>query len=234
MDRIKTIIGNLSVGKPFALARFNDGEMSGIVTPGVIVARGDQYIHPSLTIKLRKALLHRQSDYWIGLPCSTCWPQHAAVAESSIDRRDYPYFTSAVVLTNRNFAEFVSSFSRICSIRQPDIVWVSGDDQDMSKLDSDLGIKVSSQFKFQRRDSWAFYPEMFKLHNQFKPGQIVVLSCGPTSRVLSQEWFAIHPDITFLDAGSVFDPWTRNVYLRCHYPLFPERTSVLPACKECN
>ena len=58
MDKYDTLIDNLKNNTPFALGRFNDGEMLGIWQAGTVVARGDQLVSMELRDKLTQALVH--------------------------------------------------------------------------------------------------------------------------------------------------------------------------------
>ena len=66
-----------------------------------------------------------------------------------------------------------------------------------------------------------------KVLGHVRPGQVVVFTCGPISRILAQEGCRIQPEATWLDIGSAYDPLTRGVWHRCH-------TGKLPTCPGCN
>ena len=91
---------NIKDKTPFAYARFNDGEMMAIDQIGAIVARGDQYVDESLSAALTEAIKYKQDNYYIGIPCSKCYPRYNKLANELIG--DYKFKTSAVVTTNRN------------------------------------------------------------------------------------------------------------------------------------
>jgi hypothetical protein len=220
MEKIDTILENLRKQIPFALARFNDGEMQGIAQPGCTVARGDQFVTPELSHALKEALVYEQDNYWVGLPCSVCFPGLSQLARSLVNL-DYEYLTHAVVITNRNWMKFKEAFPSTIGERK--VVWISGDDQKFEKLG--FPVHISCQLKPQ--DSWDQYQETKELYQDMPEGAIVILSCGPLSRVLAREWFEKRPDVTFIDAGSTWDPYTRDVWHRCHL-------HILPPCSECN
>ena len=68
---------------------------------------------------------------------------------------------------------------------------------------------------------------MRNLHIEFDYGAVVMITCGPMSRVLAKDWFSERPDLTVLDIGSTWDPYTRDVWHSCH-------NGTLPPCKGCN
>ena len=213
MDKIDIILNNIRNDIPFSLARFNDGEMMGIERVGAVVARGDQQVNQNLHNKLIEAITYEQPNYWKGLPCPHCFPVHAQVAQRMV-RSNYPHLTKAVVLTNRNWKTFTTEFPQL--VEDKILWWVSGDDQDLNKLNEVTGLKPARIFSIPTKNGWSVYKDIKHGHKFFNTGDIVILSCGPMSRVLAKEWFQQRPDVTFIDVGAVFDCWTRNVWLNCH------------------
>lgn len=216
-------------GEGFAFARFNDGEMRGIKSIGDVVARGDQYVYASLHNALVKSLQHEQKNYWKGFPCQTCYPELRQLYDSYVGK-DYPYQTYAVTFCNNgHWKKFIEQFRSLIGIR--DLAWVSGSDQDVDKLYSIIHVetfnRIYCHIKLPLKNAWSMYEQTLPLVTAFKPGSIVVLSCGPLGRVLTCEWFKIRQDCVFFDSGSLFDPYTRNVWHGCH-------TGKLKYCPECN
>lgn len=224
MHRIGEILKNLEDGVPQALARFNDGEMRGIVRVGDTVARGCQRVGEHLSDKLKEALSHRQERYWIGLPCEKCFPRWAKHAKNYIDP-DYKYLTKAVVNTNRNLDLVWESLPKL--FKGKIIYWISGKDQDFNKLRTSTGVVVYQKESLPLKNAWSMYDEIRDDYRVFAKGGIVVLSCGPMAEVLVKEWYERRPDVTFLDLGSTFDPFTRNVWHSCHL-------KKLKHCPVCN
>lgn len=222
MDKIIDMLQLLKMGEPFALTRFNDGEMNGIVQPKntYTAARGDQFVDENLKSKLKEALLYEKENYWKGIPCPLCFPQLHGHANSIIG--DYDYKTYAVVQTNRNLSTVVTSLGGMLRGRR--VIWVSGNDQNIHNLHM-VGISVYGHIKVNAQNAWANYEKLKDI--SFSNGDVVLLSCGPLAEVLVYDWFKDNPGATFLDIGSVFDPLTKNVWHRCH-------NGKLPKCSECN
>jgi hypothetical protein len=226
MQSIDILLKRLEHREPFALARFNDGEMAGVAMPGVTVARGDQYVDDSLRAALFASLVHEQDNYWVGMPCSVCWPQHRTLAAQCV-KADYPHLTSAVVLTNRNWSRVTATLPSL--MENWETVWVTGKDQDLNALEMQ-GFSLDSflwQHSVPFKNAWAERETAFKTLIQAPQGALAMLSCGPLSRVLAHRVFEARPDMTVLDIGSLLDCWTRDVWLRCH-------DGTLPHCPECN
>lgn len=212
---------------PWALARFNDGEIKAmaVANVGEKTARDDQEIDHMLVDRLNWAIRQRQENLWVGLPCSVCWPRERTIAEASIGK-EYLYRTLAVVQTNRNWQEWIYRFAEV--IKGREVTWVSGEDQNLLALNKKTGIVIKDQWRLPITDVWQKeYSELRERSGEFSQDEVVVLSCGPMATVLAVEWFQKRPDCTFVDMGSTFDPFTRDVWHRCH-------TQNLPRCLGCN
>ncbi|HUV84595.1 MAG TPA: hypothetical protein VMV86_02750 [Methanosarcinales archaeon] len=225
MDKINQILYNLKNNIPQALIRINDGEAQGILEPGCTVARGDQYVPQDLSDALREALQHEQENYWVGLPCDKCATSKWYNRIKDLVRPDYEYLTKAVVTTNRNWKLVIEEFPKVLEGRR--VHWVSGQDQNLSNLREKTGIKVATHIQTPLKNSWSLYKQVSQWGKDFQKGSVVILSSGPLSRVLAKEWFQQNPEVTFLDVGSVFDPFTRNVWHSCH-------RGTLTKCEGCN
>ena len=221
---------NLKNKIPFAYVRFNDGEMMGIARVGSVVARGDQYVDQALSKALKDAILHRQENYYIGIPCSICFPAYSKLAKEMVE--DYNLTTSAVILTNKNWKRFADSLPKVMEGRR--MLWVSGKDQDPEKL-KDYGLDIVKTIRLSNKNSWKHYDELKELVPQFfEPGDVVGISLGPTARILCKYWFEKYPEVTFLDMGSLLDPITKNVWFSAHKGWDETGFNLLERCTECN
>lgn len=222
MEKVDEILNKLGAREPVALARFNDGEMSAILNSAgtVTVARGDQFVSMDLRHRLLAALVHEQKNYYKGIPCRLCYPHFHNQARELVGQ--YEYLTYAVVNTNRNWQYFRDNLGSAIGDRR--VIWVSGEDQNTEVLKY-FGIYVSEHISLPTKNAFNDY---YRVKNrEFKKDDVVLLSCGPVGRVLTWNWFSENPQANFLEIGSTFDPYTRNVWHRCH-------TGKLPKCKECN
>lgn len=223
----------LSEKTPFALSRFNDGEMSAFKKgDGERIGRTQHtLINQDVRDKLSKAMMHRQENYWVGMPCSVCFPDLYEIAKKYVG--DYELQTRACVLTNRNWAKFVLNFPE--AVKNREIHWVGSSDQNLQMLTDVFGIKIKDRTDLPNIDAWDHHDCIKDKYQEFKSGSVVAFSCGPMSRILAPEWFEKRPDVTFIDIGSVYDPFTRNVWHACHRGwASPQMFNETRRCSECN
>ena len=225
MNNYDEIIKLLEYKVPFAIARFNDGEMGGILQPGNwVAARGDQPVNKELGQYLLDAFLHEQTNYWKGIPCSICFPQLRAGADQILASQcdsHYPHLCTATVLTNSNWKKAIKDIPKYLKGRT--VYWIGGHDQKIDTLDFD----IEQAFFFNNKDTWLDIKKIYPLWQLFQDDAVVMISLGPTARVLTKQWYQLRPDLTIIDIGSNFDPFTRDVWHRCH-------KGTLPHCSECN
>lgn len=220
----------LEKDEPFCYVRFNDGEMMGIALHNATVARGDQFVDQTLKQALVKAIQHRQKNYFIGIPCSLCYPRYNSVAKQFV--REYEHKTSAVSLTNRNWKYFYDNFP--AALKNKKVLWIGGKDQDPEKL-KEYGLNIFKTIRIPNKNSWKYYEKIKEIAEEYiEQVEIVCVSLGPTARILCSEWFQLHRDKTFLDLGSILDPVTRGVYFGAHKGWEETGFNLVPKCKECN
>lgn len=230
IDDMEWFLNNLENKVPFAFARFNDGEMMAIDRVGSVVARGDQVVNQSLSEALTESLRHKQDNYYIGIPCSLCYPRLNTLARNHVG--DYQFLTRAVVTTNRNWKYFIDNFPKVMKDRN--MIWVGGNDQDVDVL-KEMSLNIKKSAKIPRKNSWNWYSQICEmLPEYFESGDVVGISLGPTARVLVRKWFEEYPDITFIDMGSNLDPFTRNVRHNCHRGWETTGFNLTARCRECN
>ena len=215
---------NLLVSKTsFAFSRFNDGEMGGIVSTNFVASRGAQKVTRDLQLKLIEAIKFKQKDYWIGLPCSECYPEYSKAASEFVN--EYEYTTLAVDLINKNYKSTQAIFKK--NFNNRDVYWVGGEDQNINPVVQEYNFNLLSQYKLPSFDCASSYEEIKDLYREFKDDSTVIISLGPLERVLVKEWFEKNNKVTYLGLGSFFDPLTRGVVHGYH-------TGSTKKCKICN
>lgn len=227
-NNVKEILNLLESNTPFAFTRFNDGEVGGIDNANHIAARGDQPVNLSLHKKLIECISHRQKNYLVGVPCSICFPHYAKVANDLVG--DYEHKTLAIALTNRNWKYWLDNCES--ALQGKSIFWIGGNDQDVNKIPYFSTDKVAL---YPRRNTWAVYQKIYdECFEASKDFDITFISLGPTARILACEWFKDNSKSTYIDIGSTFDPFTRNVSHNCHLGWAETGFNRVKPCAECN
>ena len=154
-SEISWFLENLKNKEPFCYVRFNDGEMMGISMKNAVVARGDQIVNEELKSKLKKAISHKQKNYYVGIPCSKCYPKFNKLAKELTG--DYKNIKSAVSLTNRNWKDFHDNFPLVMGEKR--VLWIGGKDQNTEKL-KDYGLNIVKTILVPNKNSWNFYDKI--------------------------------------------------------------------------
>jgi hypothetical protein len=220
MNRLDEILKYLSDNRPFALSRFNDGEMMGVEGSGVTVARGRQYVGETLHRALGKLLGSDIPMHFLGLPCAKCFPTWHDIAKR-IAPHAHVRVTHATVLTNRNLVPWKAAAPRLFLHRS--VAWIAGEDQN----EMALPFSVATRIKVPSKNAWTSCAQIAKECLDVPYGSVCLLSCGPTATVLAGLLFIARPDSTWIDVGSVWDPETRGVS-------YPSHDGTLERCTECN
>lgn len=226
MHHIDTLLRLTRERIPWALARFNDGEMSAIVNRKGEISRGAQIVTSKLADALESALKYRRRNYWIGLPCGKCFRKHRQEAAKRCNPKWYPQTTHAVVLTNRNHKRWQEEFPDALGDRT--VQWVGSTDQCLIGLPfkASMFAALSPSNAYEYWVDHAGPPEDWM--ECVDKGAVVMTSCGPLGRVLAHRWFNARPDLTIIDVGSIYDPITLGrKTARIH-------KGTLPICGECH
>lgn len=234
-EQVDLILDLLKNKTSFSFVRFNDGEMMGIDKIGSVAARGDQKIDEILHNKLIQCIKHTQKNYYIGIPCSNCYPHYFNLAKTLINQPE-KYLLNAVAMANRNWGKFIVEFPKI--IKNTKIVWISGDDQKLDFIKNEMGLNIIKHIKHPSKNTWACYNKIkcdyLKYMENNLDFNIVMVSSGPTARVFCKEMFEYDRIRTYIDVGSTFDPFTRNVWHNCHKGWLDTGFNKVKRCNICN
>ena len=179
-NEVKLLMSIMKHRIPFALSRFNDGEMGGIQRVGASIARGDQIVDISLHNKLIECIKHEQTNYFVGMPCKTCFSHMRDTADSLV-RSDYPYKIRACCITNRNWLYFIQNFKDSLDGRK--LNWIGGDNQ---KLDvfNDWGIELDFKAHVPRPLSRILAKEWFEINPT-----LTVIDIGSGTDPFTKPWW---------------------------------------------
>lgn len=237
-------VKHLKNSEPFSFIHFNDGELTFIRkylngdSTRTWYGRGQHSYDITLGKRLLESIQTRQSNCYIGLPCSSCWPEHRLVAEELTAKVENVVPAMAF---HHNLPMIPAVFNLI---RDKEIFVVANPHQDFSILRA-LGIPVSED----RRVNVPFtnsYRMADELQGMvFPPVGVVLLTCGMLAKIILPTWIKRNPQTTFLALGSCLDdliqrkdsrfrlfpsflPFTSNVYGGKRFLFGPKRP-----CSEC-
>jgi len=219
---LKEILNNIKHNIPMSFVRMNDGEMMGIMRPGCIVSRGDQLVDKYTSTLLKKAISYRKDNFWIGIPCSVCYNNMRKVADGYV--KGHKFVTAATLLTNKHYNEARDGI--IDALQDKNIIWVGNRNQNVEAL-SEIGLNIKVKIDTPIKNAMSELDLIIdEIQDEIEEGDVILLSCGPLSRILGTELFKTNNNV-FLDMGSYFDPITQNKSHKYHH-------NKVPACKECN
>lgn len=208
---------------PFCFVKVNDGEMTVIEDENGLASRGAQQSSPELSRKMKEVLLHRQQNYFVGIPCSRCWSRARQLAEKLLNgRKENIMLANAMI--NTNVTNTMNLLREILPGKKITIVHSSDSDPSALKV---LNIHFRNCISVPTRNGWDNYNKIKDLYQNLEKGEYVLFCCGPLGRVLAKEWFEKRPDVTCLELGSFFDPLTRGY-------MYLYQNNTLWLCPECN
>lgn len=199
---------------PWAFARFNDGEMKLIINCAPNASRGHQQAAPSLRRALLSAMRHQQDRYYVGLP-TTRYRFVRRKARAIVDR-SYPYVCGSEAITH-HWRDWISRFP--AAIHTRPVIWIVGETagKGLAKAAGRPPVPAADDIiTVPDNDAWQYWVKLGCGAKTFPEDGIVLFSCGPLARVLVQHFFAERPDLTCIDIGTVYEPWTRNRRYKYH------------------
>ncbi len=241
---IKKFIDHLQKKEAFAFAHFNDGELTFIKkhldqdTRATWYGRGQQSYDDVLGNRLMMSIQENRKNYYVGIPCSTCWPEHRKLADEltkDVER------TIPAMIFHHNLS-FVPAIVNL--LRDREVFFIGNENQDYSILgELGMNIKESNRTNVPFVNSYVLYEQM--KDRRFPEGSVVLLTCGMLAKILIPTWFANNPTVTFLALGSSLDDLIQKENMR--FILFPKflpfSSNVYPTkyflfgrkkpCKEC-
>jgi hypothetical protein len=225
MQYIHVLLDHLEKREPFSFAKFNDGEIEIIQDKNRLVSRGYQRGNQELSDKLKEALLHRQTNYYPGIPCTHC-RSHLYDFACQLLNNDLTNIMSACVMINSNSKITLETFRRLLPTRRIVMVMSENAANNIDRL-KDYGITPYQVITVPFNDAWSKYGEMREGYNKCQNGDVVLFCCGPLGRVLCYDWFKANPTLTCIEIGSFYDP---VLVERCY--LYHD--DAIQLCEGCN
>lgn len=195
---MNTILHLLQKGEQVSLVRFNDGEIGAILGDLTRTSRGKQEVTPSLVEKLNFALDYRAKNYFIGFPCPICYPKYYSYTRERLG--DYEHQILSVCTTNNHYNLFKSEILKVLEGKR--VLYVAAN--------------TAKPFGWIYKRIPGENSESFDLDftEDLEKYDVFLFAIGSVSRY----WVAKLHQLgkSALDIGSLFDPETRNVFLKPH------------------
>jgi len=192
---------------PWALARFGDADAVALEQLGPLPkvnVHDPEDVDKPLQEALTKALSHTQENYWVGTCCPKCRPRQSRQLRKLARTKN---LTTSNITQSLTRLDFIKAFKE----SYPCVWWVAGDNHDAA------GVPIpATHIMVPATCAWSFYEGVRTFETRLEPGDVVFLSAGRLANVLVAEWFAKHPDCTFINIGTMFDNTTRNYVLPNH------------------
>lgn len=224
MDKVDNLYNNLINNIPFSFIKLNDGEISAIINNNASLSRGDEKSSPEMSNKLKECLTYNDKNYYIGLPCSTCYNNYYKEAISHVN--DTSNVLNANILINTNIDKTIDILMQ--TMKNKRIIIVTND-VNLSNLNNLEKLNIVPYKTIVVSKTNAFSNDYDKIKDEYKTfenGDVVICLCGPLGRILCYEWFKNNNTLTCLELGSMFDPLLRNKAYLYH-------TGIHKYCEEC-
>ena len=238
------LAGLLKRKVPFTFSHINDGEMTFIEKylrsdkEAKWYGRKQQIYSEKLGKLLVSALQKTKENYFVGIPCGTCYPDLRKLADRLRPNDD---FTVPAMSIHHNLSVLPSILG---SLRSRNLYYVLNEYQDLTVLKK-MGLSVAEDkvLRVPFRNSYLLYDEL--ADRVFEPEAVVLMMCGMLAKILCPVWFDNNPNTTFIAFGSSMDDLIQkeNIKFRLFPSEFPYTRNIYPyrsflfgykkTCEEC-
>jgi hypothetical protein len=217
-ESVLRLRGLLEKKEPFCFSHLNDGEMTFIRkylnkdNEAKWYGRKQQIYSEVLAERLLTALRSKSNNYFVGIPCGTCYPELKTLA---LELRQADEFTVPAMTIHHNLSMLPAILGQL---KDRKLFFVLNEFQDLTALQK-LGLKVNDRniMRVPFRNSYELYDDL--TDQQFEKGTVVMMMCGMLAKIVSPVWFENNPTCTFLAFGSSMDDLIQTDNIK--YKLFP-------------
>jgi mannosyltransferase OCH1-like enzyme len=228
MNKVEILYNKLINKTPFCFIKMNDGECQAIIDENAILARGLEKSSGNMSNKLKECFQFNDPNYFIGIPCSVCFPDLKNKITPFISEEILPNnILNANILINSNINSTLNVFKENFANKQ---IIVIANKTMINNIDNLKKININVSKTIAVSDKYAFDNDYDKIKDEWKNvenNSIIICLCGPLGRIICYEWFKNNNTLTCLELGSFFDPLLINKSYLYH-------TSTLRYCSECN
>ncbi|WP_339812345.1 glycosyltransferase domain-containing protein [uncultured Imperialibacter sp.] len=214
---------------PFCFSHLNDGEITFIRkylnkdNEAKWYGRKQQIYSTVLAERLMTALKVKRHNYFVGVPCGTCYPELKTLA---LELRQADEFTVPAMTIHHNLSLLPAILG---ALRGRKLFFVLNEFQDLAVLKK-LGLEVDEPriMRVPFRNSYELYEELAE--QRFEDGTVVMMMCGMLAKIVSPVWFENNPTCTFLAFGSSMDDLiqTDNIKYKLYPSEFPYTRNIFP------
>lgn len=211
-QELEKFAGMLENDQPFALSRFNDGEMTIIFGEAFNSAKnriGNTYIPDQPDAEKQRTLLtaaltYKADGYIVGIVCPCCEGHEKFNKLKALSNQNEEHLTWANVFVNANFSIFKSRIEPI--FKNKNVIFIGN----ALAETSGLSFSVKKQFTVGN-NAWLqdYDKALNEISNHIRSNKITntifIFCAGVLSNLIIHKLYQEFPNNTYLDLGSVFD-----------------------------
>lgn len=206
-------VNKLNTNENFALTRFGDGEMMllnrqhiNLMKKGVgeFEYDGNPVYDRSIEL-LKNAYTADIDNYFVGIACPCCVGNDKSASMKKGTGLSDDKLTWANIFVNANYPHTVDTIIPLIKKREHDIVLVSHEKSDITNLP---WTQLRSQFYPIKSNAWVENIDLIDIISDVEyKGKIMLICAGPFANILAHELFRRNNRNTYIDFGSVLDPY---------------------------
>lgn len=232
-DEIKVFYDKLLNNEKFSLSRYGDGEWAAILENPLVCGNnpskqiyewtttGDNSNYKNARNYLQKAIKYKADNYYLGIcPCYKKMLEYSGQEKENL--------TYANIFVNYNYSFFVDNYIELFNNREVHLV------ANKESILYKLPFKVE---KFYPVDYNAWVNNLYlieEIKNKDYSDKLFLFCAGPLSNILCYKLWDTNKNNTYLDIGSVLDPWLQTGNPRGYYLGVESYSKLLCPCPNSN
>lgn len=215
---------------PFCFIRFNDGEISAMLSTNAVVSRGSEVSSKEMSDELYNIITDKYENMslFIGIPCILCYREYYNfITNELIKYKSYDFNKNNVlhanILINNNYD---NTFDILINTLKNRYVIVIAGETAITHIDR-LSKLIPVSECYPVADKCAFTNNYNNLKElSFRDDSVIITLCGPLGRIICYNLYKNNESLTCIDLGSFFDPMLQERAFLYH-------TNTHKYCSEC-
>jgi len=225
---IQKLFSRFKKGKPFAFTKFCDGEWMAM--QNISLNNNEFENSPNIPQfyrdKLVESLQYKDPNYYIGVSCSCCFPDHSKKMRE-LSGQDDEHMTFANIFVNSNYLKYKQTFLE--EFKKYKIHLVANENSNIENLPFDV-----EKFYPVGFSAWVNnYDLIEEIKNANESDKLFLFSCGPFGNILTHQLFDHNKENIYLDVGSTLNPWTQSEGFRRDYYTYTDGETPY-ATRDCS